>query len=250
MKKLIAGNWKMNSDKESALNLIGGIGAALFVEPKLRQTCDILICPPSLYLSQVKNLCLEHNLLLGAQDCSPHESGAHTGDIAANMVKDCGGQYVILGHSERRQNHGETDALIAEKVTAAHAADLVTIICVGETEAQRSDGKQEDVIGEQLKNALPDSVNADNTVIAYEPVWAIGTGKTASVDDVKTMHSFIRAYLEGNTEGGNKTRILYGGSMKPNNAAELLATPNVDGGLIGGASLKAEDFIAIAQTAT
>lgn len=249
MKKLIAGNWKMNTNKEEALKLVGSIGAALFVEPALKKSCDILVCPPFPYLPVIKDLCAEQGVLMGAQDCSEHKNGAYTGNVAADMITDLGAKYVILGHSERRQYHKESDEMIAKKVSAAHEADLIAIVCVGETEDDREKDKQEAVVKQQLKKALPDSVKHENTVVAYEPVWAIGTGKTASPDDVEKMHAFIRQQLREQVSGGERIKILYGGSMKPNNAEELLKTPNVDGGLMGGASLKAEDFMAIARAA-
>ena len=211
----------------------------------LKDICDFLVCPPFPYLLNIKDQCQAHGVLLGAQDCSVHQSGAYTGDISGGMIADCGGSHVVLGHSERRQYHNESDHHVAHKAKAAHEAGLVTIICVGETETQRDHGEEQDIVGQQLKESIPNTATADNTVIAYEPVWAIGTGKTASVDDVETMHSFIRSVLMEQVAGAENMRILYGGSMKPENAAALLSTPNVDGGLIGGASLKAEQFIAI-----
>lgn len=249
MKKLIAGNWKMNGNKEDALKLVGSIGAALFVEPELKKSCDILVCPPYLYLPVIKDLCTEQGVLMGAQDCSNHENGAFTGDIAADMITDFGAKYVILGHSERRQHHKESDEMISSKVSAAHKAGLIAIVCVGETEEDRERDKQDAIVKNQLKKALPDSVDQNNTVIAYEPVWAIGTGKTAKPSDVEKMHALVREQLKDQIDGGERIRLLYGGSMKPDNAKELLNTKNVDGGLIGGASLKAEDFIAIASAA-
>ena len=239
MKKLIAGNWKMNGSLEQSKALVAEITEKLEDYPALKEICDFLICPPFPYLASVKDC----GLLTGAQDCSVHQSGAYTGDISPEMIKDCGGTYVILGHSERREYHSESDHYIAQKAKAAHVAGLHTIICVGETETQRDHGEEKDVVAKQLEDSMPDCSNADNTVIAYEPVWAIGTGKTATPDDVESMHGFIREKV------GPDMCILYGGSMKPENAAALLSTPNVDGGLIGGASLKAEQFIAIGLAA-
>jgi triosephosphate isomerase len=178
---------------------------------------------------------------LGAQDCSDQESGAYTGQVSADMLIDIGAEYVIVGHSERREYCGEDNALLKAKIEQAHAAGLVAIYCVGESEAQREAGQEKDVVSSQLAEGLPEGATAENTVVAYEPVWAIGTGKVATPGDVKDMHGFIRERFAG--------RILYGGSMKPGNAEELLSTPNVDGGLIGGASLSAEDFLAIASLA-
>lgn len=240
MKKLIAGNWKMNGTREMARTLIADIETGL--TPDIMKTCDFVVCPPFAYLGQVVEQV--SGVAVGGQDCSSYEGGAYTGDVSASMLNDIGCTYVILGHSERRQYFGETDASVKTKAGRANAAGLITIICVGETEAEREAGREEDVVATQLNGSLPEGYAAENTVIAYEPVWAIGTGKTATADDIAKMHAFIRAQL-----GNDKIRILYGGSMKPGNAAEILATPNVDGGLIGGASLKAEDFLAIAKAA-
>ena len=240
MKKLIAGNWKMNGDLASALDLTRAVAAG--TTPDLRLKCDFLICPPFVHLARVRaNLGPEpHGIMLGAQDCSERGNGAFTGDISASMLADCGCGAVILGHSERRQYHAESDALVAAKAAQAHQAGLMAVICVGETEAQRSAGDHFSVVEAQLKGSIPASATPENTVIAYEPVWAIGTGKTATPEDVRSMHEFIRKSVPS-------FRILYGGSVKPDNAAELLATPNVDGALIGGASLKADQYLAIAK---
>ncbi len=240
MKKLIAGNWKMNGSLEQSAELVANIISEIEANPSVEENCEFLVCPPFPYL-----LSMKPDLALGAQDCSSHVSGAYTGEVSAQMVKDCGGSYVILGHSERRQYHGESNKLVASKAKAAHGAGLVAIICVGETENQREAAQEEAIVGAQLLESLPQNATAHNTVIAYEPVWAIGTGKTASGDDVAKMHKFIRSKLQGNIGDADDVRILYGGSMKPDNAKELLSTPNVDGGLIGGASLKAEQFIGI-----
>jgi triosephosphate isomerase len=183
--------------------------------------------------------------MLGAQDCHPDPSGAHTGDLSAEMLKDAGAKAIIVGHSERRTDHGETDALIASKAQAAHRAGVAAIICIGETERQRSEGATLNVVGAQLKGSLPGGSNATNTVIAYEPVWAIGTGLTPTPDDVAEVHGFIRTELKKRLGEGEGVRILYGGSVKPANAPELLAVPEVNGALVGGASLKATDFYAI-----
>jgi triosephosphate isomerase (TIM) len=239
MKKLIAGNWKMNGDVKSAADLIAKIEAT--VTPELSKSCDFVVCPPFVHIPAV--VAAAKACAVGGQDCSDKESGAFTGDIAAGMLKDIGAAYVILGHSERRQYHKETDETIAAKAKTAHAAGLITIICVGETETEREAGLQESVVGGQLGRAIPETATAENTVIAYEPVWAIGTGKTATAEDIRAMHAFIRGKVPGNM------RILYGGSVKPGNAAEIFAVPNVDGALIGGASLKAEDFMGIAKAA-
>lgn len=244
MKKLIAGNWKMNTDLKQGGELISAITDRINKHPSLNDNCDFLICPPSLYLQNIKNIAF------GAQDCSEHKGGAYTGEISAEMIADCGGTHVILGHSERRQYHAETNELIASKAQAAHEAGLTTIICIGETENQRNQGQEQMIVGKQLIESLPESATAQNTVIAYEPVWAIGTGKTASSADVEDMHSFIRNKLSERIKSSENIRILYGGSMKPENAQELLSTPNVDGGLIGGASLDAEAFVKIGLAAS
>ena len=250
MKKLIAGNWKMNGNLDDARTLIADLINGLDARPEILETCDVLACPPFLHISAVRHALYTFPLLtFGAQDCAAHEDGAYTGDISAAMLKDAGCSHVILGHSERRQHQGETDELIRQKAEKAHAQDLITIICVGEQEAQREQGVEQDIVGSQLKNAMPETATAENTVIAYEPVWAIGTGKTATPEDVKAMHGFIREEIKNYVESPQDLRILYGGSMKPDNAGDLLATDNVDGGLIGGASLKAEDFLAIAKAA-
>ncbi len=240
MKKLIAGNWKMNGTQGSARDLIAGIETG--VTPELLETCDFVVCPSFPYLSVAVDAV--KTMAVGGQDCSGYENGAYTGDVSASMLSDIGCSYVILGHSERRQYFHETDAGVATKAAKAHAAGLITIICVGETEAEREQGIQEKIVSEQLRGSMPSCATPENTVIAYEPVWAIGTGKTATADDIAAMHAFIRAQVKS-----DDMRILYGGSMKPGNAAEIMATPNVDGGLIGGASLKAEDFLSIAKAA-
>ena len=246
MKKLIAGNWKMNGDKAAASALVKDIEGKIAAMPGLLTTCDFVVCPPFVHLGWIKDLLGKS--ALGAQDCSDKASGAFTGDIAPSMIKDVGGTYVILGHSERRQYHKETDALVAAKAKLANDNGLITIICVGELEAEREAGKEFDVVSQQLNGSLPEGATAMNTVIAYEPVWAIGTGKTATPDDIKAMHAFIRGKLEQRLADGKNMRILYGGSVKPSNAAEIFGVENVDGALIGGASLKADDFIGIAAS--
>lgn len=238
MKKLIAGNWKMNGTAQEAENLVQAIAKG--IDPALLSQSELLVCPPFVHLQMIGKV-LDKRIALGAQDCSVDENGAFTGDISAAMLKQLGVQYVILGHSERRTLRGETDETVARKAALAHKHGLITIICVGEKEDEREKGIEKDVVGRQLGASVPSSANSANTVIAYEPVWAIGTGKTAMPADVQDMHAFIRK------KGGN-LRILYGGSMKPENAGELLKTPNVDGGLIGGASLKADQFLSIAKS--
>lgn len=238
----------MNGNLDDARALIADIVNTLDIKRELLDDYEFLVCPPFVHITAVRHAL--HNIdyvSLGAQNCSRWENGAHTGNVSAPMLVDCGCSYTILGHSERRQHVGETSAIVAEKATRAHENGLIAIICVGETEDDRTRGKEEHVVGYQLAASIPDSATAENTVIAYEPVWAIGTGKTATPDDVKNMHAFIREALSHKIKEHEKVRILYGGSMKPENAADLLATPNVDGGLIGGASLSAEQFTGIAQ---
>ncbi|HYH20620.1 MAG TPA: triose-phosphate isomerase [Azospirillum sp.] len=245
-RKLIAGNWKMNGLKADGLALasdlagrLAGAGAVPF---------DLLVCPPFPLLFPVGDAVKGSDVALGAQDCHAKQKGAHTGDVSPVMLKDAGCAYVILGHSERRADHGESDAVVNAKAVAAHKEGLIAIVCVGETEAQRDAGTQTDVVGSQLAGSLPEGTTAANTVIAYEPVWAIGTGKTATPDDVAAMHAFIRAELAKRFPDADTMRVLYGGSVKPSNAAELMAVDNVDGALVGGASLVADDFWAIATS--
>ncbi|CAO3400611.1 MULTISPECIES: triose-phosphate isomerase [Azospirillum] len=242
-RKLIAGNWKMNGLKADALDLASDLAGRLKGAGPV--AFDMLVCPPFPLLFPVGEAIADSPLALGGQDCAPKTSGAHTGDVAPTMLKDAGCRFVILGHSERRADHGESDAVVNAKAVAAHKEGLVAIICVGETEGQRDAGQANAVVSGQLAGSIPAGATAENTVIAYEPVWAIGTGKTATPDDVKAMHAHIRAELDGKIAESAKVRILYGGSVKPSNAAELMAVENVDGALVGGASLKADDFWAI-----
>jgi triosephosphate isomerase len=244
---LIAGNWKMNGLREDGLALARGI-AAKAKDADLR--CDLLVCPPFTLISEVAAAVAGSPVAVGGQDCHAKASGAHTGDTSARMLADAGCGYVIVGHSERRTDHAESDAVVKAKAAAAHAAGLVAIICIGETLEQRDAGRTLDVNRTQLQGSLPEGANADNTVIAYEPVWAIGTGRVATPEQAQEVHAAIRAELVSRLgqDQAAKMRILYGGSMKPDNARELLALPDVDGGLIGGASLKVEDFWAIAQS--
>jgi len=216
------------------------------VKGELSANVETLICPPATLLYVATALCDDSPLLIGAQDCHQKQSGAHTGDVSAEMIADCFGTHVIVGHSERRTDHAESDALVRAKTEAAHAAELVAIVCIGETGDERKSGKTLDVLKRQLAESLPDAATAENTVIAYEPVWAIGTGLTPTAADVEEAHAFMRKELVSRfADAGAKMRILYGGSVKPSNAKELMGVANVDGALIGGASLKAEDFLAI-----
>lgn len=245
---LIAGNWKMNGLSADGLALAQAVAAKRKAEPDV--ACDLLVCPPFTLLSEVAKAVAGSGVAVGGQDCHAKASGAHTGDISAAMLKDVGCGYAIVGHSERRTDHGEGDAVVKAKAAAAQAAGLIAIVCIGETLAQRDAGQAMDVNRSQLAGSLPEGATAANTVIAYEPVWAIGTGRVATPEQAQEVHAVIRAELVklvGEAEAG-KMRILYGGSMKPDNAAQLLALPDVDGGLIGGASLKAEDFWAIAKS--
>ena len=247
-KILIAGNWKMNGLLTDGTALAKEVAAE--VKKLGKPECEFLVCPPFTLLTSVKKALRGSKIALGAQDCHTADKGAHTGDISPLMLKDCGCTYVILGHSERRSDHRESNALVCQKAEAAHKAGLKTVICIGETEAERDAGKTIDVCTKQIMGSVPDSATAVNTVIAYEPVWAIGTGKTPTTNDVEEVHAAIRKVIAKKLGKGNanKMRILYGGSMKPANAAGLLALPDVDGGLIGGASLKASDFMAIAAS--
>lgn len=240
---LIAGNWKMNGLKASA-NELAAIGQGA---EKVWRKADLLICPPATLLFTSAAIVIGSKVAIGAQDCHPAASGAHTGDLAAEMLADAGATAIIVGHSERRTDHHETDALVRAKAEAAWRAGLVAIVCVGETQAERDGGKTLDVVGQQLAGSVPDGATAANLVVAYEPVWAIGTGRTPTTKDVEEVHKLIRDRLKDRFSGeGASVRILYGGSVKPSNAAELMAVANVDGALVGGASLKAVDFLAIA----
>ena len=236
-RKLAAGNWKMNGTRADMTEVMALIAA----NPV--PTVDVLICPPATLLAQLNWAKKDHALALGGQDCHANPTGAHTGDISAAMLADAGATHVILGHSERRADHAETDAAVQAKSLAAHAAGLTAVICIGETLAQRESGATLAVVGTQLAGSTPDCATGTNTVIAYEPVWAIGTGLVPTLEQIAEVHASIRAALitRFGTDGAN-FRILYGGSVKPSNAAEIFCVPDVDGALVGGASLKATDF--------
>ena len=240
---LIAGNWKMNGLQKASgemLKIIAGARAVLL------QT-DILICPPATLIADFAVLARDTGIAIGGQDCHAEACGAFTGDLSAEMLKDAGASAVIVGHSERRSLHHETDAQVRAKALAARRAGLSAIVCVGETHGEREAGNTIAVIGGQLAGSLPDGASSDSIVIAYEPVWAIGTGLTPSANDVAEVHGFIRGQLmERYGDAAAAMRILYGGSVKPANAGELMRVANVDGALVGGASLKAEEFLAIA----
>jgi triosephosphate isomerase (TIM) len=246
IRPLIAGNWKMNGLKASA----GEFDAMLVGAGALAGKADLLVCPPATLIAAFADRARGSKVAVGAQDCHPKASGAHTGDISAEMLADAGASAIIVGHSERRADHGETDALVRQKAEAAWRAGLTAIVCIGETREQRDAGQALDVCGTQLKGSLPDGSTPANLVVAYEPVWAIGTGLTPTVQDVEQVHKFIRGVLTDRFKGeGVSIRILYGGSVKPSNAGELLGVANVNGALVGGASLKAADFLAIAAGA-
>ena len=240
---LIAGNWKMNGVRASleALTTIAqGYDAAL------RSRADLLVCPPATLLCAAAAAALGTGLLIGGQDCHAEATGAHTGDVSAAMVADCGASFCIVGHSERRADHGETDAIVHAKAAAAIGAGLIAIVCVGESEAARRGGHALAVIGAQLAGSLPEGADAERLVVAYEPIWAIGTGLTPMLADVAQVHDLIRDTLKGRVGDPARVRILYGGSVKPSNAAGLMGVRNVDGALVGGASLDPADFLAIA----
>ncbi len=244
MRYLIAGNWKMNgvaaSLQEAALVAKGAAAAA---------SADVMLCPPATLIAQMRWVTKDSPLLIGGQNCHAKASGAHTGDISAEMLKDAGASAVIVGHSERRTDHGETDAQVRAKAEAARRAGITAIVCIGETERQRDSGETLAIVSRQLAESVPDGAPGD-IVVAYEPVWAIGTGRTPSEGDIAEVHAHIRAGLKARfgADGGS-VRILYGGSMKPENAAAILKIADVNGGLIGGASLKSTDFLAIVRAA-
>lgn len=237
-RKLAAGNWKMNGTSE-ALSQLDALRKA-HPTPGV----DVLICPPATLISAAVVTAADHALAIGGQDCHPAETGAHTGDISAAMLKDAGAAYVLTGHSERRTDHGETDETIRNKTKAAHAQGLIAVVCIGETLKEREAANTLDIIAGQLAGSLPDLLTAENTVIAYEPVWAIGTGKIPTTNQIGEVHDHIRTKLEQRFGPGvgKSIRILYGGSVKGSNADEIFAVSNVDGALVGGASLKASDF--------
>lgn len=240
-RKLAAGNWKMNG-LLSQLDQLDALAAA-YPSPSV----DVLICPPATLLASAATRLGQGPVALGGQDCHAATAGAHTGDLSAEMLADAGASMVLLGHSERREDHGETDEMIRTKAVAAHAAGLVSVICVGESLEQREAAQTLDVIGAQLAASVPDSCTGETLVVAYEPIWAIGTGRIPTLDQIGEVHDFIRAQLETRfgTAVAEATRLLYGGSVKPDNATEIFAVSNVDGALVGGASLKAQDFGAI-----
>ncbi len=244
-RKLVAGNWKMNGLGASVAELDAMIGGTTDA------ACDVLVCPPATLIATFAGRAGRSTVAVGGQDCHPAPSGAHTGDISAEMLADAGATHVIVGHSERRADHGEDDALVRAKAEAARRAGLVAIVCVGETEAERDAGRALEVVGRQLAGSVPDGAGPEDTVVAYEPVWAIGTGRTPSTEDIAEMHGHMRRLLAERfgQEAAGGIRLLYGGSVKPGNAAEIFTVPDVDGALVGGASLKAADFLGIVAAA-
>jgi triosephosphate isomerase len=244
LRPLVAGNWKMNGLKAQlaeAIRVRDALGS-----PSAGVEANVMICPPATLIGEFALLAQGWRLMVGGQDCHWLPAGAHTGDVSAEMLKDAGAVAVIVGHSERRAAYGELDRVVKAKAQAAHRAGLVSIVCIGETAGERRSGLTLDVVARQLAGSLPDIASATNTVVAYEPVWAIGTGLTPTAADVAEVHGFIRAQLSRRYGGeGEWMRILYGGSVNPSNAKQLLAVVNVDGALVGGASLKADDFLGI-----
>lgn len=243
-RKLVVGNWKMNGSRPANAELLAALGGA---RP---YGCDVAVCVPYPYLSETASTLAGGDIRWGAQDCSAHELGAYTGEVSAPMLAEFGCRYVIVGHSERRALHAESDLLVAQKAQAALAKGITPIVCVGETLVQREGGQTEAVVKRQLAAVIHQLAHcAGEIVVAYEPVWAIGTGRTASPEQAQDVHRVLRAQLQAATGNGGRMRILYGGSVKADNAATLFAQPDIDGGLIGGASLKAADFIAICRAA-
>ncbi|MSO89519.1 MAG: triose-phosphate isomerase [Rhodospirillaceae bacterium] len=239
---LIAGNWKMNGSRREAIALAESVAARVTREPP---QCKVLVCPPATLLHEVAVALRGRAVAVGGQDCHAQSRGAFTGDVSAAMIADAGGTYVIVGHSERRTLHGESDETVKAKAEAAHAAGLVAIICVGETEKERDAGMTLHVLSRQMTGSIPKGATAANTVIAYEPVWAIGTGRTATQAEIAEAHAHIRLGLARHVAESGRAKILYGGSVKGTNALDILAVKDVDGALVGGASLTAEEFCAI-----
>ena len=244
LRKLVAGNWKMNGSA-AELEQLRRLAADLAAEPV---SAEVVVCPPATLIERAARALAGSAVGLGGQDASAEPGGAHTGDVSAAMLADAGAGWVILGHSERRQDHGESDALVAAKVRAALAAGLIPIVCVGETLAERRAGRAEIVVRAQVADSLPPELEGRSFALAYEPIWAIGTGETPTVDEVSAMHGALRQALK-DAVGSTEVRILYGGSVKPANAAELLHADGVDGALVGGASLKASDFLPVIRAA-
>ncbi len=246
IRPLVAGNWKMNG-LEASLSEITAMAARF--DAGLRERTDLLVCPPATLIAAAARAASGTGIAVGGQDCHAKETGAHTGDVSAEMLADAGATHAVVGHSERRTDHAESDAVVKAKAEAARRAGLIAIVCVGETRAEREAGRTLDIVRGQLSGSIPAGMSAADLVIAYEPVWAIGTGLTPTAADVAEVHAAIRSALAGSVGAPDaaKVRILYGGSVKPSNAVELMSVANVDGALVGGASLKAADFMAIAD---
>ncbi len=243
-KKLVVGNWKMHGSRPANAELLAGILAA---RPF---AADVAVCVPFPYLAETAATLAASDIRWGAQDCSAHEQGAYTGEVSAAMLAECGCRYALVGHSERRAYHHESDQLVADKAKALLARGVTPIVCVGETLSERDAGQTEAVVKRQLAAVIHTLAHcAGEIVVAYEPVWAIGTGRTATPEQAQAVHAVLRAQLQAATSHGDRMNILYGGSVKPDNAATLFAMPDIDGGLIGGASLKAADFVAICRAA-
>jgi triosephosphate isomerase len=240
-RRLIAGNWKMNGLAASAEEFEAMLDGATGID------ADLLICPPFTLVAAFAAKAHGRGIAIGAQTCHPAPSGAHTGDISAEMLADAGASHVIVGHSERRSDHGESDATVCAQAEAAWRAGLCAVLCVGETEAERDAGDTLQVIGASLRGSVPSGADAGRLVIAYEPVWAIGTGRTPTIEQIDEVHRFIRSELSGLMADADACRILYGGSVKPDNAEGIFSIDDVDGALVGGASLKAKDFLSIAR---
>ena len=241
MRQLIAGNWKMNGLRESLGEL------RTIAQSDAIDGIEALICPPATLIAEAASV---GGVAIGGQDCHANEAGAHTGDVSANMLRDAGASHVIVGHSERRTDHGETNEMVRAKAEAAQGEGLVAIVCVGETETEREEGRTAAILAEQVSGSVSPNSNANTLVVAYEPVWAIGTGKVAEANDIVEAHRTIRDELHKVIgDGADAVRILYGGSVKPGNAGDLLPLDGVDGALVGGASLKASDFLAICEAA-
>jgi triosephosphate isomerase len=244
MRKLIAGNWKMNGliSSQAEIEALKGLTGSA--------TCDIVVCPPFTLIDRAVARVKDSKLVIGAQDCHAQQSGAHTGDVSAEMLANIGARYVILGHSERRVSHGEDDEIVLAKAVAAHQAGLIAIVCVGETRHERDEGRAIEVVGEQLRESIPEAATSANLVVAYEPVWAIGTGLVPTNEQIEEVHAAIRQMLADRLgNDGHSVKILYGGSVKASNAASIFKIRNVDGALVGGASLKASEFAAIISAA-
>lgn len=246
MRPLIAGNWKMNGLRQEGLTLARAI--ARLARDAGNLGCDLLVCPPFTLVGDVARELEHSSVALGAQDCHAETKGAHTGDVSAEMLADLRCRFVIVGHSERRADHGEDSSHVSSKAAAALRAGLIPIVCVGETEAERDAGRALEVVRRQVGESVPGGTSGGRIVVAYEPVWAIGTGRTATPEDVGAMHAAIREVLQNHVENGADVPILYGGSVKPQNAGELLMVAEVGGALVGGASLDAEDFLTIARS--